>query len=316
MKIASLLAHFLYTHKKLDLPGIGTFLLDTEIVTETENTKNKQVLLEGVSFIQNSATKEDAVLIDYISSHTGKIKPLASSDLESHLELAKQFMNIGKPFLFDGIGTIAKINRNEYVFTPGIMITEPAQEYISHETHLSHGADYPADYKEVFYRKKETPGWKRPLFFILGIAGIALAVWGGYTVYKNSTADNESGTDVSGVSSQPVQTDTVTAELKPADTGQNNITAIDTALNTVKTPAMPTPSGSYKFVVETAERERALARFDKLKNSFKLPVLMETKDSLLFKIYFVLAANPADTLRMIDSLQRAYTPPGKRAYVE
>jgi hypothetical protein len=43
---------------------------------------------------------------------------------------------------------------------------------------------------------------------------------------------------------------------------------------------------------------------------------METKDSLLFKIYFVLAANPADTLRMIDSLQRAYTPPGKRAYVE
>ena len=316
MKIASLLAHFLYTHKKLDLPGIGTFLLDTEIVTETENTKNKQVLLEGVSFIQNSATKEDAVLIDYISSHTGKIKPLASSDLESHLELAKQFINIGKPFLFDGIGTIGKINRNEYVFTPGIMITEPAQEYVSHETHLSHGADYPADYKEVFYRKKETPGWKRPLFFILGIAGIVLAVWGGYTVYKNSTADNESGTDVSGVSSQPVQTDTVTAKLKPADTGQNNITAIDTALNTVTTPAMPTPSGSYKFVVETAERERALARFDKLKNSFKLPVLMETKDSLLFKIYFVLAANPADTLRMIDSLQRAYTPPGKRAYVE
>ncbi|HMT75463.1 MAG TPA: hypothetical protein PKA77_15430 [Chitinophagaceae bacterium] len=316
MKIASLLAHFLYTHKKLDLPGIGTFLLDTEIVTETENTKNKQVLLEGVSFIQNSATKEDAVLIDYISSHTGKIKPLASSDLESHLELAKQFINIGKPFLFDGIGTIGKINRNEYVFTPGIMITEPAQEYVSHETHLSHGADYPADYKEVFYRKKETPGWKRPMFFILGIAGIVLAVWGGYTVYKNSTADNESGTDVSGVSSQPVQTDTVTAELKPADTGQNNITAIDTALNTVTTPAMPTPSGSYKFVVETAERERALARFDKLKNSFKLPVLMETKDSLLFKIYFVLAANPADTLRMIDSLQRAYTPPGKRAYVE
>lgn len=316
MKIASLLAHFLYTHKKLDLPGIGTFLLDTEIVTETENTKNKQVLLEGVSFIQNSATKEDAVLIDYISSHTGKIKPLASSDLESHLELAKQFINIGKPFLFDGIGTIGKINRNEYVFTPGIMITEPAQEYVSHETHLSHGADYPADYKEVFYRKKETPGWKRPMFFILGIAGIVLAVWGGYTVYKNSTADNESGTDVSGVSSQPVQTDTVTAKLKPADTGQNNITAIDTALNTVTTPAMPTPSGSYKFVVETAERERALARFDKLKNSFKLPVLMETKDSLLFKIYFVLAANPADTLRMIDSLQRAYTPPGKRAYVE
>lgn len=316
MKIASLLAHYLYTNKKLDLTGIGTFLLDTNFVAETDNTKNKLVVLEGVSFLQDSAVKEDPVLIAYISSHTGKIKPLASSDLESHLELAKQFMNIGKPFLFEGIGTIAKINRNEYVFTPGIMITEPAQEYVSHETHLSHAADYPADYKEVFYHKKEGPKWKKPLIYFLTITGIALAVWGGYTVYKSSTADSESNANVSSGPPQPLQTDTANAALKTADTGQNSVLTIDTALNTVATPAIQPPTGSYKFVVETAERERALARFDKLKNSFKLPVLMETKDSLMFRIYFVLAANPADTSRMIDSLQRAYTPPGKRAYVE
>lgn len=315
MKIASLLAHFLYTHKKLDLPGIGTFLLDTTVVTETENTKNKQVLLEGVSFVQNNATKEDPALIDYISSHTGKIKPLASSDLESHLELAQQFMNIGKPFLFDGIGTIAKINRNEYVFTPGVMITEPAQEYVSHETHLSPAADYPTDYKEVFYHKKEAPKWKKPLIIFLAIAGIALAIWGGYTVYKNSAADNESGAAESEITPLPVQ-DNTTEAVQPADTSHNAVPANDTALQTVTAPATPAPAGSYKFIVETAAKERALARFEKLKNSFKLPVQLETKDSLTFKIYFILAAHPADTARMIDSLKKAYTPPGKRAYVE
>ncbi len=315
MKIATLLAHYLYTNKKLDLPGIGTFLLDENTVIEPENTKNKPILLEGVSFTKDISVKEDPALISYISSHTGKIKPLASSDLESHLELAKQFLNIGKPFLFDGIGTLALINRVEYIFSPGVVVTELLQEYAFHETHNS-PADYSPDYKEVLYHKKEVPNWKKPLIFFLAIAGIALAVWGGYTVYKNSTSDNEGVADISEGSSQPVQTDTVTTAMNPADTVQNTVTAIDTALNTITPPSIPTSSGSYKFVVETAERYRALARFEKLKNSFKLPVLMETKDSLIFKIYFVLAANPADTARMIDSLQKAYTPPGKRAYVE
>lgn len=314
MKIASLLAHYLYTHKKLDLPGIGTFLLDPNAIAEPD-PKSKQTLLEGVSFEHNTAIKEDPALIAYISSHTGKIKPLASSDLESHLELAKQFLNIGKPFLFEGIGTISKINRNEYVFAAGNMITEPVQVHNSHDAHLSPTPDYPADYKEVFYHKKEAPKWKRPLIFFLAIAGIGLAVWGGYTVYKNNTSENETQTAESNVAPEPGQTDTTSANNSAA-TNHNTVAAGDTIVNVVPLPAPNAPSGSYKFVVETAEKERALVRFEKLKNSFKLPVLMETKDSLTFKIYFVLAANPADTARMIDSLQRAYTPPGKRAYVE
>ena len=86
----------------LDLQGIGSFLLDKSIIIdEDSNKKHQEIGIEGVSFESNAATKEDPELVSFISSYTGKIKALASADLNSHLELAKQFMNIGKPFLFE-----------------------------------------------------------------------------------------------------------------------------------------------------------------------------------------------------------------------
>ena len=36
MKLALLLAQYLYSHKKLDLPGIGTFHLDPSVIIDPE----------------------------------------------------------------------------------------------------------------------------------------------------------------------------------------------------------------------------------------------------------------------------------------
>ena len=43
------------------------------------------------------------ILVSVLMSNaqTGKIKALASADLESYLELAQQFLNIGKPYLLE-----------------------------------------------------------------------------------------------------------------------------------------------------------------------------------------------------------------------
>ena len=76
-----------------------------------------------------------------------------------------------------------------------------------------------------------------------------------------------------------------------------------------------TPAGNYKFVVETADKFRGLTRFNKLKG-FGLDIKMETRDSLSFKLYFVLPAMAADTSRLLDSLRRLYTPAGNKAYIE
>jgi len=84
LKFAPLLAQFLYTHKRLDLPGIGSFILDPSTVVDSELTKQgKPAILEGVSFENNSAIKQSAELISFIAGQTGKIKALAAADLDS-----------------------------------------------------------------------------------------------------------------------------------------------------------------------------------------------------------------------------------------
>jgi hypothetical protein len=66
------------------------------------------------------------------------------------------------------------------------------------------------------------------------------------------------------------------------------------------------PPGTYKFVVETTENKiRAKNRFDVLK-SYGNKIQMETSDSVRFKLFFILPATDADTLRMRDSLNRWY----------
>ncbi len=308
MKIAPLLAQYLYHHKRLDLPGIGSFLLDTTTDIPADNPRQqKPALLEGVSFEPGTALAEPPELINYISSKTGKIKALASADLDSHLELAKQFLNIGKPFLFEGIGTLSRI-KGEYTFVPGHTIMEQVKDTQSRTAGHTY-EEQPADYKQVLFNKKKETPWKKPLSVLLVIAGIGLAVWGGYTVYKNSSGNKQAATDTSTVKNEnPVN-------QSANDTGEQKPQGSDTTIQAV-VPTAPLPAGMWKFVVETAAKDRALKRFGKLQTIGVKSVQMETKDSVTFKIYFALPASVADTARIMDSLRRNYTPAGNRAYVE
>ncbi len=320
LKIAPLLAQYLYNTKKLDLPGIGTFLLDSSaILPVTDNKHNKPILLEGVSFEHNNQLKEDPELVAYISSQSGKIKPLASADLDSHLELARQFLNIGKPFLFEGIGTLVRHKQSEYSFTSGTMVAEPVKENNIREAVTQQAGDDNSGYKGIFYsrndRTKKT--WKKPLAVFLILAGFGLAIWGGYTVYKNTSSKQETD-QVEKNEQQVVANDTASAAKK--DTAANTTTTVvpptsnDTSVVTTIQPTLPL--GSYKFVVETAAKERALKRFGNLQKLGVKAVQMETADSVTFKLFFALSASTADTAHILDSLRRNYTPAGNRAYIQ
>ncbi len=307
MKLAPVLAQYLYTHKRLDLPGLGTFLLDPAVITEPENSKQgKHINLEGVSFETNTSIKDSPELIQFISAQTGKIKALASADLDSHLSLAQQFLNIGKPFMLEGIGSLEKSSTGEFSFRSGQMLSVPMKDNSAKEKSAERPVDESAgDYKSVFYLPKTKAKWRKPIAVLLLVAGLAFAIWGGYTVYKRTTAKNNKA---------PI-------EEKKDETVlvQDTSTSVQQKDNTVKpAPIAVTPvtmAGNYKFVIETAVKERALSRFGKLK-SFGLDVQMETKDSASFKLFFILPAAVADTSRMIDSLRGIYTPAGNKAYIE
>ena len=64
---------------------------------------------------------EDNDLIDFIVQNTKKIKPLASADLDSFLTLGRQFLNIGKPFTIQNLGTLEKLKSGDLNLNPGLL---------------------------------------------------------------------------------------------------------------------------------------------------------------------------------------------------
>ena len=304
LKIAQLLAQYLYTNNRLDLPGIGTFRIEVIVNTELKLDKQgKPIETRTISFQNDPAIKDAPELVDFITSQTGKMKPLAVADLNSHLELAKQFLNISKPFLFEGIGNLVKIKSGEYEFTSDNASNEKLKEYSPKEiTSPSSPDDSFANYENILSPKNTKRKWATVIVVLLIISGISVAVWTGYKVYKNRVSNN----DVT-ITTEPKNEQTL-----PATSDSLQITK---KRDTVITEKPVIPEGNYRFVVEVAEKERALERYNTLKG-WTLKIQMETKDSATFKLYFLLPANISDTSRILDSLRILYTPPWSKAFVE
>lgn len=282
MKLSPLLTQFLLTNKHLNLAGLGKFILDEA---------------GGIAFQQDITMKEDPELISFIAERSGKMKSLIAADLDSNIELARQFLNIGKPYLFEGIGTLSKNKTGNFEFIPGNNIsTEKGKEGNNEGRDMTSTTENSfTDYEEMFSpRKPKGPAAKKIVTWLVVIAGISLAVYGGYLVYNRSKNKKKTTSIVEKQDSVISQkdsllkvNDTIPAITKPADT-----------------------TGTYRFVIEKAARQRAFRRYAYLQE-IKVNVKMDTKDSILFNLFFVLPATPADTARIRDSLQIRYSTRGK-----
>ncbi|NOT50187.1 MAG: hypothetical protein HOP10_02810 [Chitinophagaceae bacterium] len=295
MKLAPLLAQFLYSNKRLDLPGIGTFLLEGPIIEETDSKQGKSLKPGDISFENNHALKETPDLVQYISSQTGKIKALAAADLDSHLNVVQQFLNIGKPFLLEGIGSLVKIKSGEYAFSSGDILSEKFKDYTAKEISATSSIEESfSDYKKPM-NTGNSKNWRKPAVILLIIAGIGLAVWGGYTVYKITTAKNRSAKK---------------EDIKKDET----VLVPDTAAQKKDSTAavVQVPTGSFRFVLEVANAKRAFERYSRLKE-YQWDVQMETKDSVTYKLFMVLPVAVADTSHVVDSLSGVN---GRRVYIE
>ena len=280
MKISPLLAQFLFANKQLSLAGIGRFTLDNS---------------GGIIFLHDAYVKEDADLVTFIAENTGKMKSLVASDLDSNLELARQFLNIGKPYLFEGIGILSKNKSGAIEFVQGNSLQERNKETSNEARDKTSTTENSfTDYEEMFSpRKPKAPATKRIVTLLVAIAGLLLAVYGGYIVYTKTK--NKNGSIVKKEEIRPViSPDSLP---KPKDT-------------TTIIPKPPDAPGTYRFVIETAAKQRAFSRFNYLRENL-IDVKMDTKDSVLYKLYFVLPATPADTAKKRDSLQRLYGTRGK-----
>src|SRR6185295_19257267 len=102
-------------------------------------------------------------LVSYISSKSGKMKSLAESDLESHLQKVQQFLNISKPFTFEGIGTLVKVKHGEFEFNQGTIIPDKLKETIEKEVHgVTKKENVDAKYQAYLATPSSKSRWRKP----------------------------------------------------------------------------------------------------------------------------------------------------------
>jgi hypothetical protein len=285
LKLAPLLAQYLYQEKKLNLAGIGTFLLDPSARTGADTLHAS----EGITFQYNPATREDDNLVAYISTHAGKMKSLASSDLSSYLELARQFLNIGKPFQIEGIGTLVKTKAGDLEFTAGHVLVDKVRETGIKELSATSTSDQSmTTYESLKPHVDRTPPYKAIFLGFLVLATTAVIIWAGYRMYKNNS-ENKGQEEQDSTQETTAVTDT-TKYVAPAKDSVTASTQNETA-----------NKNSYRFVIEVTNKERALRRYSMLKEG-GVPIQIATDDSVNYKLFLELAATPADTARISDSL--------------
>lgn len=291
MKLAALLTDYLFSNKRLDLSGIGIFRINNIVQEENEITKSTQpVLTEEITFENDPLVKENPELIKFLYDRTGKMKALLAADLDSHLMLAKQFLNIGKPFLFEGIGSLSKLSSGEYEFVSETL-KDPASKEI---TNTSSSEESFTGYRSIFSPVRAKAIWKNPILIVFLLSGVAAAIWLGYLVYRNSTSDKS-------VITREIKKNTIPVIEKPVQL-KDSIYNIPIAQKT----------GEHKYVLEIANKSRAFERYGRLK-SYGWDVQIETADSVEYKLFLTLHVPTEETSWVIDSLTALN---GRKVFVE
>jgi len=297
VKIEQALVLYLLKHKQISLQGIGTFKIDGAIPENNDHDKPVIIPAEAISFTYDPKTKEDNELIDFIVLNTKKIKPLASADLDSFLTLGRQFLNIGKPFTIQNLGTLEKLNSGDLVFKPGPVIQkiELPKPKIEDEGGEKYDENLFHD-----YQKEAPPNNRKVFLIILIIALLGLGSWAAWHYgFKKDTAESVPATN----NIVPVRDTVDTTQKQTSDSLAEAQRVTDSIRNAQKNPA---DSFTFKVVLKTTtNKEVALARLAKLK-SYGRKVIMYTDDSITYKVAQPFMLPLSDTTKILDSLNSYY----------
>ena len=288
VKIEQVLVQHLYNNKEITLQGIGIFRLDNTVSLPVDSEKGMVIPENAVTFEYNPKAGEDGALIDAIVQHTKKIKPLASADLDSYLMLGRQFLNIGKPFTIEGLGTLDKAQTGELEFKAGqfIMSKIEAPKALKENENEEKSGLFPDYDTEV-----NSNNGKKIILIIAAILVLGLIAWGVYYfAFKNN--DKIKTTDDNNLVEMPVDSSSVqkdTAAITPSAINQSN-------------------EDGYTFKVVfkiTKDKNEALKIFNKYKE-YGHQVIMYTKDSVLYKVAEPFILPLSDTARVKDSLNKYF----------
>ncbi|MEP6711620.1 MAG: hypothetical protein ABJA37_04345 [Ferruginibacter sp.] len=297
MKIEQLIVQYLYNHKKVTLQDIGSFSISPDIIVPSDNEKETALPPDAILFEYNNKATQDDGLIDFVVQQTRKIKPLATSDVESYSILSKQFLNIGKPLIIEGLGTLVKTQQGIYEFIQGNTISARLEAApVQMKEKLKEEIIFTTPVREPSSKK----GWLVALIgLFIVLAGIAV-----FYFLRNPNKDNS----VEKIEAVP---DTV-AVSKPEvpvviDTSSKIIT------DTTKTAVLKNDGYSFKVVIkEYSSKEAAQRAYARLTN-YGHTLILSNVDSTHYKLSIPFTTALSDTLRAKDSLSKFFQ---SKAYID
>jgi len=289
MKIEQLIVQHLYNNKQVTLQDIGSFTLSPNVLMPTESDKDGVMPENAISFNYNTKATEDESLIEFIVQQTRKIRPLAKSDLESYSILGREYLNIGKPFKIEGLGTLQKNQNGHYDFIQGNSVNARLQAA-------------PAIIKEkdeeqiVFTTPVRKPSNKKGGMIVIAV--IFLLALAAVLIYFLNKKDNI----------QPVSDEVITdTAVMQKDTFITSVPLPDTVTN------LTTDSSTFKVVVKEyvtrEEAEKALTKF----SGYGHKLIIYQADSVRYRLAIPFTTPLSDTMKTKDSLKRFF---GSNTFIE
>lgn len=301
MKIEQLLVQYLYNNKSVSIQDIGHFTISPEIAIPLAGEKEMALPDGAILFEYDKKATQDEGLIAYIVDQTRKIRPLAVSDLESYGNLSRQFLNIGKPMVIEGLGTLVNSQEGGYEFIQGktvhpklqtnnVIIKEKIQDDISFKT------------------PERTPGSNKGLLTgiaIIFILSAAAAIYYFTVLNKDKYVPVEQNQAVVTTQLQ----DTAVANSQALIDSTNNAIATRDSLSALK----PADGAAFKIVLKDYSTKQAADNALKRLTNFGHNVVLVQKDSVSFSIAMPFTTALSDTTRAVDSLRRFF---GGKPYVQ
>jgi hypothetical protein len=294
MKMEQLIVQYLYSNKKVTLQDVGTFTISSDIHIPVDNEKDTILPENAIEFKYDPKAGVDEGLIEYIVANSRKIKPLATSDLESFISLNKQFLNIGKPLVMEGLGTLHKTQAGDYAFTQAgtshvmqqdtpKIVTEKIIEKVSFATPP---------------KEKSTGINKMAIVSILAVVLLgAIGLLAYYFINKSKEASSENNTEVA-VAAKDTSAANKTTN---ADTSTINKTKDTTAPAPVSVINTADTNSFYIVIKEFTDLALAQKRYTVLTN-YGNKLVLTTRDSITYKLRMPFKKPLTDTLRVKDSI--------------
>jgi hypothetical protein len=308
LKVPLLIAQYLLLNRSLSLQGLGTFKLENYYENPVENEKEGlKIPDDSISFLPDKKTIQDDGLISFIAKESGKIKPLASADLDSFVELGKQLLNISKPFSIEGLGLIQKKSTQELEFIQGEIVIQKKEE-ATVKKKKTNGEDTTGTSGIIMFDEKFVKGRKggsgkqRVVLAFMILVGVGIIGVVGYYFYNQSRKATENSKEIQKPSASIIPV-TDTTSQKPADS-----LSIAPPTTVTQTPVQD----GFNVVLEISSRKRAAKRYAFLKEG-GYNVVMTTKDSVEFKLAIPVNKPLSDTAHYRDSLSSFF---GRKVWIE